>query len=124
MNADSEEFFEESTSCPRSSFKTKFDQTIRQMRLNPALKPAEMARLGEAAFLAALCNISFNGLAGCEGRIDPDKEQTRRRLEVAYMDACRDLYLSPGWKKISTAQKESVRNVFLTVMVDDENLAH
>ena len=123
MDADSPEFFEELTSCSRSSFKPKFDRTLRQLRLNPGLKQEEVARLREAALLAALCNISFNGLGGCAGEIRPEKEPTRRRLEYAFMDACNNFFLSPGWKKLPPAQKESVRNVFLTVVVEEENLA-
>ena len=123
MDADSQEFFEELTSCSRSSFKTKFDRAVRQLRLDPALKQEDLTRLREAAFLAALCNISFNGLGMSEREIKPAKEPTRRRLEYAYMDACNNFYLSPGWKKLPAAQKESVRNVFLTVLVDEENLA-
>jgi hypothetical protein len=123
MDADSQEFFEELTSCSRSSFKPRFDRTVRQLRLNPALRQEELSRLREAALLSALCNISFNGLGGCAGEIKPEKEPTRRRLEHAFMDACNNFFRSAGWKKLPARQKQSVRNVFLTVVVDEENLA-
>ena len=96
---------------------------IRRMGLNDGLKRDELMRLYEAAFLAALCNISFNGLGGCEGQIRPENEPTRRRLEQSYMAARDTFYRCVGWKSLSSARRKSIQNVFLTVLVDDENLA-
>ncbi|HTL15908.1 MAG TPA: hypothetical protein VL793_01655 [Patescibacteria group bacterium] len=123
MNNDGQDFFEELASCSRASFKTRFGQLIRRMGLNAGLKRDELSRLYEAAFLAALCNISFNGLGGCEGQIRPENEPTRRRLEQSYMDARDNFCRSTGWKGLSAARRKSIQSVFLTVMVDDENLA-
>ena len=123
MEDDRQDFFEELTSCSRSSFKTKFGRTARRLGLNAGLKREDLSRLYEAAFLAALCNISFNGLGGCGGAIKPEKEPTRRRLEQAFMDARENFHRSPGWKTLAAARKKSIEAVFLTVLVDEENLA-
>jgi hypothetical protein len=124
MDSDSQDFFEELASCSRTGFKTRFSRTARRLGLNRGLSRGELARLYEAAFIAALCNISFNGLGGCGGEIRPDKEQTRCRLEQSFMDACDNFYRSPGWKVLKPAQKKSIHSIFLSVSVSEENLAH
>jgi hypothetical protein len=93
------------------------------MGLNTALNRSELARLHEAAFLAALCNISFNGLGGCGGEIRPENELTRCRLEQSFMDACDNFYRCDGWKTLSSARKKSLQRIFFTVLVAEENLA-
>jgi hypothetical protein len=123
MDADGYEFSEELTGCSREVFRTKFGRTVRRLGLNNELRRAELNRLSEAAFLAALCNFALNGLGDCAGEIRPEHEPVRRDLESAYMDACRNFYLSPGWKKLPAARKESIRAVFLTVFVEEKNLA-
>jgi hypothetical protein len=124
MDADSQDFFEELASCPRTGFKTKFSRTARRLGLKVELNRSELAALYEAAFLAALCNISFNGLGGCGGEIRPEKEPTRCRLEQAFMDACRNFYRCSGWKALSPAKKKSIRLIFFDVTITEENLAH
>jgi hypothetical protein len=124
MDADSHDFFEETASCSRTGFKTKFGRIARRLGLNVDLTRDELSRLYEAAFLAALCHISFNGLGGCDGLIKPEKEPTRCKLEQSFMDARSNFYRSPGWKRLAAARKKSIETVFLTVKVDDENLAH
>jgi|SRR5579862_6774855 len=123
MDADSQEFFEELASCSRTGFKSKFGRVARRLGLNDGLNRSEISRLYEAAFLAALCNISFNGLGGCGGEIRPDRELTRRRLEQSYMDACNIFYKCSGWKALTARQKKSIRSIFLSVSVSEENLA-
>ncbi len=123
MDAESQDFFEELASCSRTGFKTKFGRTARRLGLNVGLNRNELYRLYEAAFLAALCTISFNGLGGCAGGIRPEKEPTRRKLEQAFMDACHNFYRSAGWKALPTPQKKSIRTIFLFVSVSEENLS-
>lgn len=123
MDAESQDFSEELESCSRPGFKTRFGQISRRMGLNGGLNRSEITCLYEAAFLAALCNISFNGLGGCGGVIRPEKEATRRRLEQAFMDA-RDTFRScAGWQALPAARKKSIEAVFLTVLVSEENFA-
>lgn len=93
------------------------------MGLDGGLKPSELSRLYEAAFLAALCNISFNGLGGCGGEIKPEKEPTRRHLEQAFMEARDNFFRSTGWQTLPPARKKAIQGVFLTVLVSEENLA-
>lgn len=123
MDADSQDFSEELTSCSRTGFKGRFGRLTRRMGLNAGLTRTELRDLYEAAFLAALCNISFNGLGGCGGEIRPDKEATRRRLEQAFMEARNRFYASTGWAALPSARKKSIQEVFLTVQVAEENLA-
>ena len=123
MSADSQDFFEELESCSRPGFKGKFGQVSRRLGLNGGLSRSELSCLYEAAFLAALCNISFNGLGGCGGEIKPEKEPTRRRLEQAFMDARDNFYGCSGWKRLPAKRKKSIQTVFLTVEVAEENLA-
>jgi len=123
MDADSQDFFEELQSCPRTGFKGKFGQLSRRMGLKTGLNRTELSRLYEAAFLAALCNISFNGLGCCEGEIKPDKEPTRRRLEQAFMDARTNFYRCAGWKALLPPRKKAIEAIFLTVLVSEEHLA-
>ena len=124
MDGESQDFYEELSGCSRTGFRTKFSRVARRLGLSQGLNRSEMSRLYEAAFLAALCNISFNGLGGCGGEIRPENELTRCRLEQSFMDACDNFFSSPGWKALSASRKKSIRSVFLSVVVADENLAH
>ena len=124
MDAENQDFFEELASCPRAGFKTRFGRTLRRLGLNQGLDRKELMGLYEAAFLAALCNISFNGQGGCGGEIRPEKEPTRRRLEHAFMDACHNFYSCAGWKALKRNQKKSIQTIFLSVAVEAENLAY
>lgn len=121
MDADSQDFSEELECCSRPGFKDRFSQLTRRMGLEGGLSPREVSRLYEAAFLAALCNISFNGLGGCGGVIKPEKESTRRRLEQAFMDARDNFFRCPGWKTLPSARKKSIQAIFLTALVAEEN---
>ncbi len=123
MDADNQDFSEELESCPRPGFKTRFGQISRRMGLDGGLSRSEITSLYEAAFLAALCNISFNGLGGCGGVIRPEREPARRKLEQAFMDARDNFFGCPGWKSLSPKRKKSIQAVFLTVLVSEENLA-
>ena len=124
MDADGQDFFEELASCPRDGFKTRFGRTARRLGLSKGLDRHELTCLYEAAFLAALCNISFNGEGGCGGEIRPEKELTRCRLEQAFMNACHNFYRCAGWRSMKRPQKESIQAVFLSVLINEDNLAH
>ncbi len=123
MDTEGYGFSEESSSCSREVFRTRFERTVRRLGLNNELRREDLNRLAEAAFLGALCNIALNGLGGHDGEIRPENEPVRRDLEGAYMNACRNFYLSPGWKKLPAPKKEAIRAVFLTVLVEEQNLA-
>lgn len=120
MEAD---FFEELANCSSRGFKGKFAQISRRMSLRRCLNRNELCRLYEAAFLAALCNISFNGLGGCNGAIKPEREPTRRRLEQTFMEAQDRFHRCAGWKALAPTRRRSIQRTLLTVLVADENLA-
>jgi hypothetical protein len=123
MDGDNQDFSEELDSCSRPGFRKRFGQIVGRMGLDSGLERRELSRLYEAAFLAALCNISFNGMGGCAGEIRPEKEPTRRRLEQAFMSARDNFFGSPGWKALPRAQRKAIEVVFLTVFVAESNLA-
>ena len=120
---DSQDFSEELAHGLGTGFKGKFGQVSRRLALRAGLSRSELACLYDAAFLAALCNIAFNGLGGCGGEIRPEKEPMRRRLEQGFMEARTNFYACPGWKRLTAARKKAVNTVFLTVAIADENLA-
>jgi len=124
MEDDRQEFFEELTTCPRTDFKARFGKTARRLGLNEGLSRQELGLLQEAAFLAALCNISINGLGACGGEIRPEKEPIRRKLEFAFMHARSEFLRCAGWRALAAPRKKSIEAVFLTVCVDEENLAY
>lgn len=124
MDAESQDFFEELESCPREGFKAGFAKSARRLGLHGVLKRSELACLHEAAFLGALCNVSFNGLGVCEGVIKPEKEAIRCRLEQAFMYACHNFYKCAGWESLDPGKKKSIQRLFLRVVVNEENLAH
>ena len=66
---------------PPKTFPSHFSSSATRLRLGTVLDRTELKWLYEAAFLAALCNIAINGLGGCGGRIKPEREPNRRRLE-------------------------------------------
>lgn len=123
MKSDGQDFSEELESCSRQGFKSRFGQICGRMGLDGGLSRSELSRLYEAAFLAALCNVSFNGLGGCGGVIKPERESTRRRLEQAFMNARENLFHCPGWQALPHARQKSIQAVFLTVLIAEENLA-
>ena len=123
MKSDGQDFSEELESCSRQGFKSRFGKICRRMGLDGGLSRGELSCLYEAAFLAALCNISFNGLGGCGGVIKPERESARRRLEQVFMDARENFFHCPGWQALPDTRQKSIQAIFLTVLVADENLA-
>ena len=112
-----------SAARPTPRFRNQFEHKAFQLVLHSRLSENELALLCEAAFYARLCNIAFNGLGGCAGRIKPNQEPNRTALERAFMKACQALWSSPGAERLPYDQKVSIRRVFLTVSVAEKNLA-
>jgi hypothetical protein len=106
-----------------NTFERDFLKTAEWLCLNDSLNAAELCLLCQAAFYSALCNIAFNGLAGCRGEIRPDREAYRIILEQAFMAARDRCYACLGWTMLSPAQIASVDRIFLNVFVNEENLA-
>jgi hypothetical protein len=93
------------------------------MGLGAVMDEKDLENLLEATYLGCLCNISFNGLGGCNGEIKPEREHTRIALERAFMDAKARLFACAGWKALEPGQRELVERTFLRVLVDEQNLA-
>ena len=112
-----------SAARPTPRFRNQFERKAFQLALHSQLLENELALLCEAAFYARLCNIALNGLGGCAGKIKPNQEPNRIALERAFMKACQAFWSSPGAEQLPDAEKISIRRVFLTVSVDERNLA-
>jgi len=108
----------------RVDFKQNFAEVNGRLYLHLKLSPVELASLHVAAFRAALCNIAFNGLGGCEGKIKPEREEHRRNLEVQLMAARNCLFASEGWAGLPSEDKTDIKSRLLTVQVADRNLAN
>ena len=94
-----EEYLEELAGFPPKTFPSHFASSATRLRLGTFLDRTELNWLYEAASWAALCNIAINGLGGCGGRIKPEREPNRRRLERKFMVARDKLYASAGWQR-------------------------
>jgi len=123
MATDGQDFLQElADSCPHS-FEGKFSRIATSLGLGGAADANALSLLCTAAFYASLCNIAFNGLGGCRGAIQSDREPNRMRLERRFMAARDKFYASKGWQALSESDKDSVRRTFLNVFVVADNLA-
>ncbi len=123
MATDGQNFLSEFKGFPPNSFEGRFFQTSARLDLGAVLSGSELIALYESAFYATLCNIAFNGLGGCGGKIKPEREFTRIRLERAFMAAREHFYRSAGWNALDPSQKRSLQRIFLSVFVAPDNLA-
>lgn len=107
MNANGADFLKQSaSSCPNPS-ERRCSRIAFNHGLDAALSGADLILLYRAAFLAALCNIAFNGSCSCSGEIKPEGEPARRELEQAFM-AVRDALLACG--EVDGASRSSRRS--------------
>ena len=123
MKSDGQDFLEQLASFPPNTFEGRFLKTSLQFGLVNDLAAEELSLLYRAAFRAALCNISFNGLGGCQGQIRPEQENSRIRLEQEFMVGRDRFQACPGWKNLRKSQKAGIERTLLKVVVDDNNLA-
>ncbi len=122
MKTEGHAFLESIAGFPTNKFKVRFSMISTRLELGAALKARELSLLYEAAFLATLCNISFNGLGGCGGEIKPDREVVRTMLEREFMAARARLWSCSGLKQLSATLRGSIERIFLSVQVSEENL--
>jgi hypothetical protein len=123
MMTTGEEYLNELAGSPPRTFPSHFACSAASLRLGTVLDRTELKWLYEAAFLAALCNIAINGLGGCGGRIKPEREPNRRRLENEFMAARDKLYASAGWQALRPLVRHPIQTVFLRISVKEDNLA-
>ncbi len=120
---DRQDFLDKLARFPENSFEARFLRTARRLGLVSKFSTDELRLLYRASFRAVLCNIAFNGLGGCDGRIKPQQELNRVRLEEEFMAASARVYACMGWRRLATNEQARLAGLFLTVLVADENLA-
>jgi hypothetical protein len=118
-----QQFLEKLAEFPSDTFEFYFSQVADSLRLGEAMGAEDLGRLCDAAFMACLCNISFNGLGGCNGEIKPQREHNRIRLEQHFMAKKEQLTGCAGWSSLSRFQRETAARFFLEVSVTENNLA-
>ena len=117
-----QEYLEQLAALPPNTFDSQFSRNASRPGLGGLLGCNELKLLYDAAFLAILCNIAFNGLGVYGGQIRPEKERTRTSLERQFMAAREVLYASPGWQALSPAKRMRAERLFLNVFVAEKNL--
>ncbi len=123
MNTDGQAFLEHIAVSSTNKFEVRFSKISIRLDLGSALDARELSLLYEAAFLASLCNIAFNGLGGCGGEIKPDREIVRIMLEREFMEARTRFSRCAGRQRLTSIQQTSIEHIFLNVFVSDENLS-
>jgi len=118
-----QEFLQALSNSRRKGFESEFSRTAVHLGLGRALSSEELNLLLKAAFLAALCQISFNGLGGCGGVIRPDREAHRWSLEKKFMDARNTFYATEGWRSLPDYQSGPIQRIFFSIFVTEDNLA-
>jgi hypothetical protein len=117
MRIKGHDFLKQLRGFPPNTFENKFSHGAFRLGLGSSLNPEELDFLLAAAFLAALCNVSFNGLGGCGGKIKPEREGHRRALEAKFMAARDKLRASAGWRQLPRGKCAAIQRRFLTVTV-------
>jgi len=123
MQTNGEQFLQSKAHCNPGSFGQRFYTASNLLGIGSKLNQHDLLLLHDAAFQAALCNIAFNGLGGCNGQIKPQRENHRRNLETHFMNARNAFYASSGWKGLPASLRRDVERCFLTVRVTENNFA-
>jgi hypothetical protein len=123
MKTDGQSFMDRLAGSSSDGFAAGFSRIATRLGLGVSLSGSEARLLYEAAFYATLCNIAFNGLGGCCGQIKPGREVNRLILEWEFMAARDEFSKCEGWQALTASQRESIRNIFLRVVVTEDNLA-
>lgn len=119
-----QQFLEKLAEFPSDTFEFYFAQVADSLFLGEVMGAEDLRCLSEAALLARLCNIAFNGLGGCNGEIKPERECNRISLEQSFMSRKEKLGDCAGWTSLSSFQRETAARFFLNVSVAEDNLAH
>ena len=116
-------FLAELADYPANSFERRFAKISTRLGLGARMTREDLTKLFDAAFYACLCNISFNGLGGCEGEIRLENELNRIRLEQQFMHMRKEFFRTAGWQRLVPSKQKQLEKTFLEVAVADENLA-
>jgi hypothetical protein len=122
MNEDGRNFTEPIAGFAPGGFNASFSKAAKRIGVETALTPRELSSLYGTAFLAAICNIAFNGPGASGGEIKSEGEATRRKLEQTFMAARDTCFASPGWRALPEPKRRLVQEVFLSVFVTEDNL--
>ncbi len=122
MNADNHEFPGE-TLYDQGKFEKLFSSVAAKLKLDEKLQQNELRLLRRAFFQAFVCNVAFNGLGGCQGKIRPDRELNRIRLEQTFMRARARLYACRGWQRLPCRARQRLEATLLRVEISEDNLA-
>ncbi len=123
MRRDGQDFLDALAEFPPRTFESNFSRISRRLGLGRLLSGPELNSLYQAAFKAALCKIAFNGLGGCAGQIKPEMERYRTKLENEFMVARNSFCGSAGWGKLARSERGSIEQLFLQVLVTENNFA-
>jgi len=123
MKTDGQSFLEHIAVSSTNKFEVRFSRISTRLDLGQTLDARELSLLYEAAFLATLCNIAFNGLGGCSGEIKPEREIVRTMLEREFMTSRARFLACAGMKGLSVPQSASIEKIFLNVFVAEDKLA-
>jgi len=77
-----QQFLQQLAKFPSDTFEHYSSPVADLLRLGETMGAEDLGRLCDAAFLACLCNISFNGLGGCNGEIKPERERNRIKAQT------------------------------------------
>ena len=123
MNADDPDFLEKAAVYSPSKFEKIISRVAVRLKLDRTLNQSELALLCQASFCAFLCNVAFNGLGVCRGKIKPEREPKRLEFEQNFMSARARLFVSCGWQRLSPAVRKRLESTLLRVEILEENLA-
>jgi hypothetical protein len=123
MKTEGQNFLDQLSGPWCNGFERRFSKISISLGLGDILTGHELKLLYEATLCATLCNMAFNGLGGCAGEIKPEAEANRINLEREFMAAGDKLYGSAGWEALQVSLKGSIRTIFLSVFVAEDNLA-
>jgi hypothetical protein len=118
-----QQFLQKLSGFPFDSFEYYFSQIADSLCLGEAMGAGDLRRLSEAALLARLCNIAFNGSGDSYEDIKPEREFNRIRLEQKFMVSMARLRDCAGWNSLSRFQRETAARFFLEVSVAEDHLA-
>ena len=121
MKSNSQDFLAQLTALPPDCFEHHLGERLERLGLGAMLEPNDLTLLCEAALRANICQGALNGVQ--EGKISPQQEAKRVRLEWEFMTARDIFYASPGWQTLDESVHDIVRQMFLNVTVAEACLA-
>jgi hypothetical protein len=109
--------------APAGCFENSFALVCKKLGLGEKLDRNGLILLQDASFRATVCNLALNGRGAYATTLTAAHEAIRTHLELEFMVACDALFASAGWQNLPYSQQNTVRRIFLTVLVRQENLA-